>query len=53
MTAPSAASVSARRRLLQGAGLGALAAVAALAFLAYLRPAFMVDLSNMVLAWCG
>ncbi|CAG9178480.1 hypothetical protein CURE108131_20480 [Cupriavidus respiraculi] len=22
-------------------------------FLAYLRPAFMVDLTNMVLAWCG
>lgn len=34
-------------------GLVALATALALAFLAYLRPAFMVDLTNMVLAWCG
>lgn len=41
------------RRLLHATGLAALAAITVLAFLAYLRPAFMVDLSNMVLAWCG
>lgn len=35
--------------------LGAIAAAAVLAggFLAYLRPGFMVDLTNMVIAWCG
>ncbi|WP_454763371.1 hypothetical protein [Cupriavidus campinensis] len=42
-----------RQTWLQGIGLLALAAVLALGFLAYLRPAFMVDLTNMVLAWCG
>lgn len=34
-------------------GYLALAVVLTLGFLAYLRPAFMVDLTNMVLAWCG
>jgi len=34
-------------------GFLALAVVLTLGFLAYLRPAFMVDLTNMVLAWCG
>ncbi len=37
----------------KGAGYLALAVVLTLGFLAYLRPAFMVDLTNMVLAWCG
>ncbi|WP_257993636.1 hypothetical protein [Cupriavidus pauculus] len=37
----------------RGVGYLALAAVLTLGFLAYLRPAFMVDLTNMVLAWCG
>ncbi|WP_404991511.1 hypothetical protein [Cupriavidus pauculus] len=37
----------------RGLAYVALAAVLALGFLAYLRPAFMVDLTNMVLAWCG
>ena len=37
----------------RGAGYLALAAVLTLGFLAYLRPAFMVDLTNMVLAWRG
>lgn len=37
----------------RGAGYLALGVVLALGFLAYLRPAFMVDLTNMVLAWCG
>lgn len=37
----------------KGFGYLALAAVLTLGFLAYLRPAFMVDLTNMVLAWCG
>jgi len=30
-----------------------LASVLALVFLAYLRPAFMVDLTNMVIALCS
>lgn len=38
---------------LRAAGFAALAGVLALAFMAYLRPAFMVDLTNMALAWCG
>ncbi|GAB7543432.1 hypothetical protein [Cupriavidus sp. 8B] len=38
---------------LRAAGIAALAGVLALAFMAYLRPAFMVDLTNMVLTWCG
>ncbi|CAG9176386.1 hypothetical protein [Cupriavidus pampae] len=42
-----------RERWLRGLGLTALAAVLTMGFLAYLRPAFMVDLTNMVLAWCG
>ncbi len=37
----------------KGFGYLALAVVLTLGFLAYLRPAFMVDLTNMVLAWCG
>lgn len=40
-------------RWLKSLGVAALAAVLTLGFLAYLRPAFVVDLSNMVLAWCG
>lgn len=44
---------AARHVWLKGLGLLALAAVLAAGFLAYLRPAFMVDLTNMVLAWCG
>lgn len=42
-----------KAKLLKAAGLLALAGVLTLGFLAYLRPAFMVDLTNMVLAWCG
>lgn len=38
---------------LRALGIAALAAVLALGFVAYLRPGFMVDLTNMVLAWCG
>ena len=30
-----------------------LGGVLALGFVGYLRPSFMVDLTNMVLAWCG
>lgn len=41
------------RGVARGLGFAALAAVLVLGFLAYLRPAFMVDLTNMVLAWCG
>lgn len=41
------------RTLARGAGWLAAAVVLTLGFLAYLRPAFMVDLTNMVLAWCG
>ncbi|MEN7526321.1 hypothetical protein [Cupriavidus sp. 2SB] len=37
----------------RGLGYLALAVVLTLGFLAYLRPGFMVDLTNMVLAWCG
>ncbi|WP_283780978.1 hypothetical protein [Cupriavidus sp. U2] len=40
-------------RWARGVGYLALAVVLTLGFLAYLRPAFMVDLTNMVLAWCG
>jgi len=43
----------ARAAILRATGFAAAAAVLALAFLAYLRPGFMVDLTNMVLAWCG
>lgn len=42
-----------KAKLLKAVGLLALAGVLAAGFLAYLRPAFMVDLTNMVLAWCG
>ncbi|WP_420997015.1 hypothetical protein ACKI2N_013655 [Cupriavidus sp. 30B13] len=42
-----------RAPVLRAAALAAAAALLALAFLAYLRPGFMVDLANMVLAWCG
>lgn len=42
-----------RERWLRGAGLVGLVALLTAGFLAYLRPAFMVDLTNMVLAWCG
>lgn len=43
----------ARATVLRAGGFAVLAAVLALGFMAYLRPAFMVDLTNMVLAWCG
>ncbi|WP_191002258.1 MULTISPECIES: hypothetical protein [Cupriavidus] len=46
-------AMTTRERWLRGIGLVALGAVLAAGFLAYLRPAFMVDLTNMVLAWCG
>ncbi|MDF3832786.1 hypothetical protein P3W85_07480 [Cupriavidus basilensis] len=39
--------------VVRAAGFAALGGVLALAFMAYLRPAFVVDLTNMVLAWCG
>lgn len=42
-----------RERWLRGVGFVALGALLAAGFMAYLRPAFMVDLTNMVLAWCG
>jgi hypothetical protein len=44
---------TARATALRAGGFAALAAVMTLGFMAYLRPAFMVDLTNMVLAWCG
>lgn len=40
-------------RMARAAGLALLAGVLALGFVVYLRPGFMVDLTNMVLAWCG
>ncbi|UDM51436.1 hypothetical protein [Cupriavidus sp. MP-37] len=40
-------------RMAQAAGLAVLAGLLALGFVGYLRPGFMVDLTNMVLAWCG
>ncbi|MGO4325466.1 hypothetical protein AB4Z48_06550 [Cupriavidus sp. 2TAF22] len=43
----------ARATVLRATGFAVAAMVLALAFLGYLRPAFMVDLTNMVLAWCG
>ncbi len=43
----------ARQHALRAAGLLVLAAALALGFIGYLRPSFMVDLTNMVLAWCG
>lgn len=42
-----------RRAAAKGIAYLALATVLTLGFLGYLRPAFMVDLTNMVLAWCG
>ncbi|WP_240072391.1 hypothetical protein [Cupriavidus taiwanensis] len=44
---------TAQARMAQAAGLAMLAGVLALGFVGYLRPAFIVDLTNMVLAWCG
>ncbi|MDF3881782.1 hypothetical protein ACU4GI_38610 [Cupriavidus basilensis] len=44
---------AARAAALRAGGFAALAALMVLGFMAYLRPAFMVDLTNMVLAWCG
>lgn len=46
-------TTAARQRVLRAAGLLVLAAALALGFIGYLRPSFMVDLTNMVLAWCG
>jgi len=46
-------STASRHRVLRAVGLVALAAALALGFAGYLRPSFMVDLTNMVLAWCG
>ncbi|WP_193752401.1 hypothetical protein [Cupriavidus sp. IDO] len=45
--------LAARHRVARAAGLAALAAALALGFVGYLRPGFIVDLTNMVLAWCG
>lgn len=42
-----------RQHALRAAGLLGLAAALGLGFIGYLRPSFMVDLTNMVLAWCG
>jgi len=44
---------AARARMAKAAGLAVLAGVLVFGFLGYLRPSFMVDLTNMVLAWCG
>lgn len=44
---------TAQARMAKAAGLTMLAGVLALGFVGYLRPGFMVDLTNMVLAWCG
>ncbi|CAN7426993.1 hypothetical protein JJQ59_13280 [Cupriavidus necator] len=44
---------AARVRVAKAAGLAVLAGLLALGFVGYLRPGFMVDLTNMVLAWCG
>ncbi|WP_454711077.1 hypothetical protein [Cupriavidus nantongensis] len=40
-------------RMAKAAGLAVLAGVMALGFVGYLRPTFVVDLTNMLLAWCG
>lgn len=45
--------VAGRARMAKAAGLAVLGGVLALGFVGYLRPSFMVDLTNMVLAWCG
>jgi hypothetical protein len=42
-----------KRRALKVSGWAAITAALALAFAGYLRPGFMVDLTNTVLAWCG
>ncbi|SOY47820.1 conserved hypothetical protein; putative exported protein [Cupriavidus taiwanensis] len=42
-----------RATMAKAAGLAGLAGVLALGFVGYLRPSFVVDLTNMVLAWCG
>ncbi|SPK71623.1 conserved exported protein of unknown function [Cupriavidus taiwanensis] len=39
-----------RARVAKAAGLAGLLAAG---FVGYLRPSFVVDLTNMVLAWCG
>ncbi|SOZ35527.1 hypothetical protein [Cupriavidus neocaledonicus] len=44
---------TAQARMGKAAGLAVLAGVLALGFVGYLRPGFIVDLTNMVLAWCG
>ncbi|MBP0639350.1 MULTISPECIES: hypothetical protein [unclassified Cupriavidus] len=44
---------AARARMAKAALLAVLAGVLALGFVGYLRPSFMVDLTNMVLGWCG
>lgn len=44
---------TAQAPMAKAAGLAVLAGVLALGFVGYLRPGFMVDLTNMVLAWCG
>ncbi|CAG2147786.1 hypothetical protein LMG31506_03677 [Cupriavidus yeoncheonensis] len=46
-------TTAARQHVLRAAGLLVLAAALVLGFIGYLRPSFMVDLTNMVLAWCG
>ncbi|WP_302480484.1 hypothetical protein OJJOAM_000932 [Cupriavidus sp. H18C1] len=40
-------------RALRIMGAATLAAALVLGFIGYLQPGFMVDLTNMVLAWCG
>ncbi|MDQ0144041.1 hypothetical protein J2T05_005671 [Cupriavidus necator] len=44
---------SGRATMAKAAGLAVLAGVLVLGFVGYLRPAFVVGLANMVLAWCG
>lgn len=46
-------TTAARQRVLRATGLLALAAALVLGFIGYLRPSFMVDLTNMALAWCS
>ncbi|SPC13311.1 conserved hypothetical protein [Cupriavidus oxalaticus] len=42
-----------RARVAKAAGLAVLGGLLVLGFVGYLRPSFVVELSNMVLAWCG
>lgn len=42
-----------RARMAKAAGLTGLAGLLAAGFVGYLQPSFVVDLTNMVLAWCG